>query len=454
MLAPLSRLLKIPPARRLLAPHQLRFLGCTAKRRTNCSGRRSGKTFAAVVWLTEDWASRPGQSSIFCALSADHAERIAWDAVNEVNSKLGWGATYNGVSGAWTWPNAFTLYMVGCKDRRQANALRGIPKIYRVVVDESGQIPDPLLEYLVKDVIEPALADTNGDLCLTGTPADTGVGFFEDEMVRCETLGSHFCSTAADNPHLAIPGGAYIQRMLAERFGGDEKNATFRREYLGHRVQEEGVLIYRPPVDLDGEFYEPAPPPSNYTAMGLDVGWGDGFGFVVGRSRSPKPGVHILEAYRETELTLPRAAAIAERFRSQYGVAEIFVDSQGYNGSTICNTLAQAYGLPARPADKRARRMRIEQVRTMLDSRTLRGSAGRCVQLLEEWRGLPWNVERDNHREGYVDECTDATQYLLEGPGFTQLTEWRPEPTPEQEYAKRVAEITRARRLRTRGGRR
>ncbi|HET6344246.1 MAG TPA: hypothetical protein VFH51_04895, partial [Myxococcota bacterium] len=291
-----------------------------------------------------------------------------------------------------------------------------------------------------------------GDIALLGTPADTGVGFYEDEMTRCSEAGSHFCWTAAQNPHLAMPGDRFIAEALEKRFGGNANNATFRREYLGHRVQEEGVLIYNaPPLD---EFYEDAPPHGNYTAMGIDVGWGDGFGFVVLRARDPEAGVHVMDCYREAELTLPRAAAIAERFRTTYDVSEIFVDSQGFNGSTICNTLAQSYGLPCVPADKRARRMRIEQVRTMLDARTLRGTAGKCAQLLEEWRGLPWNTERDNHREGYVDEVNDALQYALQGSGFHQLTSWQVEETPEQVYQKRIAAVQRARHLRIRGGRR
>jgi hypothetical protein len=452
MLSPLTRLCKVPEARRLLAPHQLRFLACNAKLRTNCSGRRSGKSFSVVLWLVEEWETRPGQSSIFLALSQEHAVKIGWDTIELLNRKLKWGATYNGTDGTWTWPNGFTLYYMGCKDRRSANFVRGVPKIHKVAVDECGQIPDPLLKYLIEDVVEPTMADTDGYICLTGTPADTGVGFYEDVMQTCEAGGSHFCATAADNPHLAVNGADFLARMLRERFAGDANNATYRREYLGHRVTEQGILIYRaPPLD---EFYQPPPARGNYTSLGIDIGWNDGFGFCVLRARDPQPGAHIVEVYREPELTLPRAAAIAERMRQEHGVAEIFVDSAGGGGRTICETLAQAYGLPAQPADKRARRMRIEQVRTMLDSRTLTGTQGRCGQILEEWLGLPWNLERTDHREGYVDECTDAAQYALQGSGFTHLTSWSVEPSPEEAYQRRVQEVLRSRRLRARSGRR
>lgn len=449
MLAPLTRLLKIPPVRRLLAPHQIRFVSKIAKLRTNCSGRRTGKTFSLAAWLTEEWATRPGQSSIFGALTTEHAVRIIWDAVEYLNRRLGWGATYNTLDAAWTFPNGFTLYFVGLKDRRQVNHIRGIPKIWRVALDECGQIPDALLEYAVRDVIEPALSDTDGDLCLAGTPSDTGVGFYEDMMVRCEARGSHFCNTMADNPHLARPGAELLAEALRDRFNGDATNLTYRREYLGHRVQDAGVLIYTiPPLD---DFYEPAPR-SSYVTMGIDIGWNDGVGFAVVASRGAQPGAHILETYREPELTLGRIAAIAERYRAKYGVGEIFVDTAGGGGRTLMESLVAQYGLPAVAADKRSRRMRIEQVREMLAARTLRGSVGGCGQILEEWRGLPWNEDHTDHREGYVDECTDALQYALQGAGFSLQTSWKVELTPEQELQKRIRDIQRNRR--GRGGRR
>jgi hypothetical protein len=450
MLAPFTRLLKIPPVRRLLAPHQIRFVSKVAKLRTNCSGRRTGKTFAIVAWLVEEWRTRGGQSSIFGALTTEHAVRIAWDALDFLNHKLQWGATYNTLDAAWSFPNGFTLYFVGLKDRRQVNHIRGIPKIHRVALDECGQVPDALLEYAVRDVVEPALSDTDGDLALTGTPSDTGVGFYEDQMAICDARGCHFADTMADNPHLARPGTELLAEALAERFNGDATNLTYRREYLGHRVQDVGVLVYQvPPLD---EFYEPTPRLGGYTTLGIDIGWNDGAGFAVVRSRHPQPGAHVVEVYRERELTLSRIAAIAERMRAQHGVGEIFVDTAGGGGRTLMESLSAQYGLPAQAADKRNRRMRIEMVRGMLDARTLRGSVGGCGQLLEELRGIPWNEDHDDHRQGYIDETVDALQYALGGQGFSLSTEWQPELTPDQEIRKRLQELQRNRR--GRGGRR
>lgn len=421
----------------------MRFLACPAKRRTNCSGRRAGKSFSSVVWLVEQWASRPNQSVIFMATSQEHAIKIAWDTVRELNDKFGWGAEYNGTDGTWTWPNGFTFYFMGCKDKRSANYVRGVPKIHRVVVDECGQISDPLLQYLVEDVVEPTLADTDGDLCLTGTPADTGIGFYEDEMARAEAEHAHFCWTAAENPHLEVDGAAFIAERLAKRFAGNANNATFRREYLGHRVQEEGVLVYGP---VSAEAFYARPPVDGYTTLGIDVGYHDGFGFTVVRSRAPQPGVHVLAARREPEITLGRAAAIAEQLRVAYDVSEMFVDTAGGGGRTICATLADQYGLPAQPADKRARRTRIELVRGMLMARTITGTRGAADQLFAELNSLPWSLDHTDHREGWQDECADALQYALGGQGFTAIGEWSVEPTDEELYQARVRAVMGGRR--------
>lgn len=458
MLSPFTRLVHLPETRKILTPKQLRFMACKAKLRTDCSGRRTGKSFVVMVWLVEEWRDRPGQSSIFMALNKDHAEKLGWDTIYQLNRKFQWGAVWNGQDGTWTWPNGFTLYYMGCNDRRTANLVRGVPKIHRFAVDECGQIPDALLRYLIVDVVEPTMADTDGDICMTGTPSDVNEGFYEDTMRRTEAAGAHFTGDARDNPHLAIPGAEYIARALRERFGRDASNATFRREYLGERVQEEGILIYRmPPED---QFYEPTPPSYLYTSMGIDIGWSDGWGFTVVRCRKDNPGAHIVWAQREERVLLPRGAAIAARLIQEYDVTETFVDSSGGGGRTICETLSGSYGLDCEPADKRARRLRIEQVRTMLEARTLKGTRGACDQLCGvpgsptrsgEWAGLPWNEDRDDHREGYVDECTDGLQYALQGSGFSHLTDWELEETPEQVYWRRVQERRNAARGRSTG---
>lgn len=90
--------------------------------------------------------------------------------------------------------------------------------------------------------------------------------------------------------------------------------------------------------------------------------------------------------------------------------------------------------LPAKPVHKAGIRNQIELVRSLLAAETLKGTRGKSEQLWGEMRRLPWDDKRQKHREGYADECVNALQYALTGPGFSVLTPWEEEKTKEQQY--------------------
>jgi hypothetical protein len=452
-----SRYANVPDARRILDPHQLRFLEPRGNFRTNCSGRRAGKTFSILIWLVEQWRSRPGQCSAFLALTVEHARRIGWEQFRELNQRMGWGFEEHTVKDCWVAPNGFTLYYGGAKDRPQANRWRGIPKMHRVCVDECGQYPETLLKYLIEDCLEPALMDTNGDLAMVGTPSDVGVGFYEDRMQLAEKLGMHFCATVADNTHLTRPGAEILAEVLREKFKGDATNVTYRREYLGHRIADAGVIIYKP--GAASILYASPPDPRNLTYMGIDIGWHDGFGFSVVRTRAPLPGVHVLRAFAQSEIMLGRAAAIAEGLRREHNVAQIFVDTAGGGGRTLAETLSGEYGLPctsAKAGHKEPRKMRIEKMRNALAGGYMTCAGGDATRMLEdEWKVLPWaDATKMDHRPGYADECTDATQYASLGSGIIWTTTWEAEKTSAQLHQERIEQIRRERAQARSAGRR
>lgn len=415
----------IPDAYRGLTPEQIGYVMHPAKRRTNHSGRRSGKTYSVLRWLVAEWDTRPGQTALFVATSQGHAMAIGWEAFRILARDMGWKVEPNKATGAFVFPNGFQLVFDGAKDRPAADRLRGWPKIWRVNIDECGAFSDEMLQYLVQSVIEPTLADTNGDLSLSGTPSPLGEGFYDDAM---DLYGADFCWDARSNPHLAISGQEYFEQVL-EKNGWTVDHPTFRREYLGERVKDNSVMIY--PVKF--EVFEP-PPAEGYTTLGVDIGWDDGFGFVAVRARQDQPGVHVLEAFAESHMGFGRAAAVMDRMRRDYKVSEIFIDTAGGGGRTLCESFAMHCNLPAKPVHKAGIRNQIELVRSLLAAETLKGTRGKSEQLWGEMRRLPWDDKRQKHREGYADECVNALQYALTGPGFSVLTPWEEEKTKEQQY--------------------
>lgn len=415
----------IPDAYRGLTTEQIAYVMNPAKRRTNHSGRRSGKTYSVLRWLVAEWDSRPGQTSVFVATSQGHAMSIGWETFRILARDMGWKVEPNKAVGGFTFPNGFQLIFDGAKDRPSADRLRGWPKVWRVNIDECGAFSDEMLQYLVQSVVEPMLADTNGDLSLSGTPSPLGEGFYDDAM---DLYGADFCWDARSNPHLAIKGEDFFEQVLANN-GWKPDHPTFRREYLGERVKDSSVMIYK----VGYEPYEP-PPREGYTAMGVDIGWDDGFGFSVVRQRAGQPGVHVMEAIAESHMGFGRAAAVMDKLYREYKVSEIFVDTAGGGGRTLCESFALHYNLPAKPVKKAGVRNQIELVRSFLSAETMKGTRGKTEQLWGELRRMPWNDDRDGHREGYQDECINATQYALTGAGFTGLTNWEEEKTQEQKY--------------------
>jgi hypothetical protein len=373
---------------------------------------------------------------------------MGWETFRALNDRFKWGFVPNVGDKAWYAPNGFALRFAGAKDRNEANRLRGVPKLHRIVLDESGVWPDALLRYTWEACLRPTLLDTGGDGALIGTPNETGVGFYEDMMTRCDAAGAHFVWNATSNPHLAKPGEYALSEVLSEDFAGDSTNTTYRREYLGERIKAAGILIY----EYGQEIWDSVIPNSrNYTALGVDIGWHDGFGFTAVRSRDPLPGVYVLEAHAESYINFERAAALIMKMMQEWRVAEVFVDSSGGGGSTICNSFSEQYGIPSSPVKKAGIRMQIEQVRSLLASQTLKANRTRASMLADEFTHLPWCEEHKKHREGFADECVNALQYALTGKGFQFNTTWQNEPSEEdlREREERAA-IDRARRRRGR----
>lgn len=412
----------------LTAP-QLAFVLNAGKRRTNHAGRRSGKTYAILRWLVAEWETRPGQTSIFVATSQGHAMSIGWETFRMLAREMRWSVEPNKQAGTYTFPNGFMLAFDGAKDRPSADRLRGWPKVWRINIDECGAFSSDLLEYTVQSVTEPMLGDTDGDISLSGTPHPLGEGFYDDMM---DQWNNDFQWDARSNPHLAIPGETYLRQTL-EANGWTVDHPTFRREYLGDRVKESNVLIY--PVGY--ETYETAPL-TGYTTLGVDIGWDDGFGFTVARSRAPLPGAHVLESFAESHMGFGRACAVIERLMREYKCSEGFIDTAGGGGRTLSESFAMHCTINVKPVIKAGIRNQIELVRSLLAAETLKGTRGKSDQLFTEMRRIPWDDKRQEHRPNYADECTNGLQYALTGPGFSMLTPWSVEVTPEEQYWKEI----------------
>lgn len=276
-----------------------------------------------------------------------------------------------------------------------------------------------MLEYLIDDVIDPALMDLDGDLALSGTPGPIPKGFFYE---RCTGVGEKgavpawpmFEATCLDNPF--VNGRDYIRKKLAEK-GWTEENPTFRREYLGQWVIDLDSIIY-PFVGNRNAFYDadlPRDRGRHRTVISVDIGWHHDTSITVSTSHRNHPDVWFRSAWKAPHLLPGRIAMEVERRRqpllAEGDSVELVIDSGGSGAKTIAEELKATYGLPFRAAEKQGKILGIERLRGGLLDGTVHADPIECAPLIAEWSALPYNDARDDHHEQYPDHCADGALY-------------------------------------------
>lgn len=404
----------------LFAP-QRAFVDDRSKRKAALCGRRAGKTEGLVGWLLDGCYETPGETSVYVSLSQKHARRILWNTLKRVTRRIGLGMDYNEQSLIATLPNESRIWVTGCPDQSQCEDLRG-DRYKRVAVDEAQSFPS-WLEYLVNDVIDPALMDLDGELALSGSPGLTPAGFFYDVTDGEQAWPTHRW-TCLDNPH--VPGAKYLARKLKEN-RWEEDHPTYQREYLGRWVRDDEAIVY--PYDARRNAYTELPEGVYTRVLTIDLGFKpDGCGFVIGASRRGFPDWYAEKAWREHELVPQRLSARIAQIRHEWAargkpIHRIAVD-EGALGKMIAEGL-RFDGLPVIAAKKRDKVGNIHLLRGGLLAGTVHVHPFECRDLIEEWQLLPWNEDRDDHEQSYVDDCSDSTLY--------NYTEHRLLYTPEEE---------------------
>ena len=429
-----------------LHPKQRAFVEDPSPRKCGLKGRRAGGSYGVAAWLCKGWPEWAGLTSLFVAQTKEHAKSILWGTLELFSERYGLGLHFNGLELSATFPNGYQILLRGAKDTAQIEKLRGFARgLVKAAVDETGSFfaHDELLRYLVRSVLAPQLMDHAhkgaGQLALLGSPGLDAAGLYYELTTGQTHEGKPVLAwpthrwTALDNPYLDA--AAYYAEELASGHILDDTppaelvealialkdvpqddprwaevaarlSAEFRREYLAHWTRDRASLVYVPSERnlIRGPF---ALPPGVYRiTIGCDLGWGDGNGFAVAAKRLDSPEIYVLEAYYVPELGTHQIAQELERLRLKYRTGEVYVDTGG-EGTRLLVDL-ENYGVFALAAGKGRKRPRIEYVRSVLANGSLQVVVESCGALLTEWTALPWSLDRQEHRPGFVDDVSDA----------------------------------------------
>jgi hypothetical protein len=310
----------------------------------------------------------------------------------------------------------------------------------------SFEAHDDLFRYLLKSVLIPQLMDQmargGGQLALIGSPGQSPVGhYFElttgrDHMGKTVKAWPTHHWTALDNPHVRareflleeLESGAHvlddtppetIVEMLLQlrdvpandndprwEFLNARLSTAFRREYLAQWVRDDSRLIYLAKTENLLPAGHKLPPGQYRISIGCDIGWGDGNGFAVAAKEMHGTEIFVLEAYYLPELGTADIAEELRQLAARYHTSEIYVDTGGEGQRLVVDL--ERHGVYAYAAGKGRKKVRIEYVRSLLERKRLKIRPDACAALLTEWTALPWSDDRQVHREGYVDDVTDA----------------------------------------------
>ena len=386
-----------------------------ARFRAWLAGRRSGKSYAAAVWLL---GGKAGETSVFCARTLKSAKGIILSVFAELNAKYHLGLDIRASTGTIREPSGHVIQLYGLRDKGAADLMRGLSRLRLVFIDELGAFPDELLKYSIESVLQPMLLDLRGDMTIAGTPGPIPKGYaFEvtgnpglQEPTRGRWPAHHW--TYRDNPH--VPGEEVLAEALAVN-GATPLSATFQREYGAIWCEDGDALIYR----YRGERWG-TPPEAGITLMAIDTGVVDQTTWVVGRQPyESRPHVWILKALALDGGSLPEIAATTKQLRERFGVNRMFVGddslSKGY-----ARQLREQYRLPVEEVTRAHKRARIDGIRGRLSAETLHLCA-EAEPLADEWLTLCWNEDRTDHHERMPDDLSDAAGYLLDAHEFSAI---------------------------------
>ena len=315
------------------------------------------------------------------------------------------------------------------------------------MVDEAGYFAgdDELFRYMLRSVLTPQLMDSyhlgGGQLALVGNAGPLRRGFYFETSMKVDRNGApspnnwevHYWTalnnttidaaaflieTLDEGGHIRAPGLSPEDavRMLvnikdepyhSKAWSEVEEmfSPEFLREYLSRWVDDPDAIIYHVRPELvDSNMV--LPDAVWRITIGVDVGWDDGNAFTVVAKRLDGQTMFVLESYYIPKLDSSEIAEEIRNLQTRYHCLEVYVDTGGEGGKRL-QDLAN-HGIIAEAQQKGEKKPRIEYGRSLIRQRRVRFNGPRCQDLLREMVALPWSEDKRNHREGYLDDCTDS----------------------------------------------
>lgn len=291
--------------------------------------------------------------------------------------------------------------------------------------DELTQFPERWYTYLSSRLRRPAKGPLSKvPLRLRGASNPGGIGH---EWVRRRFVDGEkpfVPALLADNP--AVDAEAYLRNLSVL----DAHTARQLRDGVWAADTTGLVYRYNPALNACTE-----PPELDRYVLGVDFGYSDACAFVeFGWSESSRR-TYITRVHREEGMTPSDAAEHVRRWMSHREYDRIVADVGGL-GKGYAEEGRRRFQIPYEPAQKTDKRGYISLFNGALERGEIQVFPG-CEPLLEEWSELPWNEDRSDYSEGFLDHLSDAALY-----GWREASAWTvdlPAEAPIETTAAKIA---------------
>lgn len=376
-------------------------------------GRRGGKSWFWAGCLVDEGYKHAGSTPLFVTMSRQDAADILEQAFDALDDTFELGLKKNQVTKDYTMPNGSRIMLRGAGTLREINKLRG--KKYPCAIVDEAQAFGTDLDYLLDQVVEPAVADYHGWIGVSGTPAVAPAGpFYEIDQGENRDAWSHHHWTFLDNPFMPDP-EEFIAKVMKRR-GWTEDHPGYLREYMGLWVHDKDARAFQidPHRDIIPTFDKHKTWDWDYV-MGIDVGYNDPFAFVVLAQSQTLGQAFVVDSYEEEGLTTMEALVVAERFCNDYPISRIALDTGGA-GKLVAEDWRKMSTLPIEAAKKTHKASQISVINGDLRAGKLKIARDNNIKLISDLMILEWDkdlAERDRwyYRRGFADHLADALQY-------------------------------------------
>lgn len=391
----------------LLFGPQREFIRDRSKKKAAVCSRRAGKSYGIAVDALITANENPGALVPYITLTRVSGKRIMWPPLQAMNKQMGLGAKFNNNELTVTLPNGAQIFISGADDHAEIERLRG-PAYPKVYIDEAQSFR-PFLKDLIKDIIEPAILDYDGQILMTGTPNAACAGAFYEATTASTSPWHVHKWTLRDNPFLPN-----VEQWLEERkkdYGWDDEHPTYLREYCGIWVRDDTSLVYRLNENVNVLDDSPDLDDGWDYVLGVDLGASSSTAFCVVAYNDVLRSVRPVLTFKRKDMIPSSIAATIESLQQRWKFSSIVIDSGGL-GKGYVEEFRQRYDIPAEPAEKRHKLSFIELLNGDLRNGTIQIYEEENRPLLDEMWLLQWNEARtEPDKARYEDHACDAFLY-------------------------------------------